>query len=213
MHFVHRLVPGVLAGSLLLGGVSGAFAASPHKAVKFGYAYGQVANLSTSSFTLTRTNAKTGATKSVQVSLSGTTKEKARKGTTGALANGEWALAVGPKSTAGIAANRVLYSSKKFKASVIILRLKLQRAIALARRHRVAGTVSPNQTAGTLTITTKKGKSISFQLAATTKYAVSGQAATTAPTFTAGEKVVVWFKRDRATKTWVALRVNVPAQQ
>lgn len=195
MHGIHRLVPGVLAGALLVGSASGAFAASnavTHRAA----AYGQVSNLSASGFTLTRTPKKAGANatpKVVQVSLSSTTKEKARKGTAGALANGEYAFVVGAKSASGIAATRVLFSSTAFKAH------------RLLSRHAAAGTVNSAATTSTsISITTPKGKTLAFAITAQTKYRVNKHLTTTAPAFTNGEKVRVRYSRDTTTKALTA---------
>ncbi len=185
----NRVASGVLAGTLLLTGVSSAFAASgllarTHPAV----AVGQVSNLSTSGFTLTRLNKKTNASVVVNVTVSATTRERALKGTAGALANGEYAAAVGVKSSDGsITATRVVYSSKP---------LPVRRAVQRVRNHllrAVGGTVATSS-ASSISVTTKKGKTYTFNITAQTKFRVSGKAVTTAPSFTQGEHVFVVFR-------------------
>lgn len=211
MHLTRRLVPGLVAGSLLAGSVSGALAAKQHKA-SHAFVYGQVSNVSASSFTLAwTTKAKAGAAatqKSASVTLAAGAKEAARKGTTGPLTNGEYALVIGTKTASGITARRVVYSATAFNPKKMIA-LARARAI-LAARHHVVGTVNGSQTtAASLVITTKRGKTRTFSITAATKFFASGQQVATAPTLTNGETVGVFFKRDAATKTLMALRVNV----
>jgi hypothetical protein len=62
-----------------------------------------------------------------------------------------------------------------------------------------------------LVIKTKQGKDVTFTITPSTKYRVAGKLATSAPAFTSGERLVVHFKRDKATKSLIALRVRVPA--
>jgi hypothetical protein len=199
MHLVNRLVPGLVAGSLVLGAASGVFAAKAPR-VHTAVAFGQVSNLSTAGFTLTRTP-KSGTPVTVNVTLAATTKEKALKGTTGALADGEYAAVIGPKSTAGIAANRVAFSVKPGPARRVAVRLN---------RHllrRAAGTVSQTGT-GTFSITTAKNKTVTFTVTTTTRV-VASKKVTTTPSIATGERVVVFFRRDAKTKTLTAVRVSV----
>lgn len=217
MNITRYLVPSLLAGSLLAGSASGVFAA--HKkgmhrhAVAF--AYGQVSNLSAAGFTLTKNPKKALAgtpAKVVQVGLSGTTKEKARKGTSGTLANGEYVLVTGPRSSAGISAKRVLYSSKAFNGRRMIRRARAERILRMLRRHVVAGTVnSTGTTSSSLAITTRKGKTLTFAITAQTAFRVNKQRTTTAPTFTSGERVRVLFSRSRTTHTRTARLIVVLA--
>lgn len=216
MKLTRYLVPSLLAGSLLAGGASSSFAAQKKVATPRAVAYGQVSNLTTTGFTLTRTWKKAGATpKVVQVALSSTTKEQARKGTTGALATGEYAFVVGAKGATGVAANRVLYSTKAFNAKRLIQRIKAQRlaqriAHRLLRPHAAAGLVNGATTTSTsIAITTAKGKALVFAITPQTKYRVNKALTTTAPTFTNGEKVRVRFTRAAATKTLTARVITV----
>jgi hypothetical protein len=189
------------------------FIASAAAQPKVGYAYGQVTNLSSdgSSFTLTWTpkaaQGNTAAPKTVQVSVTTATKERTRKGTTGPLAPGDYALVVGTTSPTGLTARRVLYSVSPFKGRAIIARIAL---------HRVAGTVSATTTAGgttpaTLTIVTKTNKTLTFTITATTRFRVNKVLQTTPPAFTAGERVIVRYRRATQTKTLIAIAVVVPA--
>lgn len=209
MKIAHRLVPGLLAGSLLAGGATGVFAKQGKSATHFAAVYGQVSNLSSTTFSLTSRPKKantTAAPKVVQVILNAATKENARKGTTGALANGEYVFVAGAKSAAGITALRVVYSSTAFHARRLILRSK---ALHL-RVRRAAGTVSAT-TSTSLSITTARGKTLVFAITAQTKYRVNKQLTTTAPTFTSGEKVRVRFVHNATTKSLTARTVIVPA--
>jgi uncharacterized surface protein with fasciclin (FAS1) repeats len=214
MKITRYLVPSLLAGSLLAGGVSAVSAAHKPGVARHAFAYGQVSNLSASGFTLTKNPKKASAgapSKTVQVALSTTTKEKARKGTAGTLANGEYALVAGAKASSGISAQRVLYSAKAFKAQRMIRRARAERILRSLSRHRVAGTVTTATSSSSLTITTRKGKTLTFAINAKTAFRVNKQRTTTAPAFTSGEKVRVVFSHDRATKTNTALLVIVTA--
>jgi hypothetical protein len=192
MKFKRYLIPSLLAGSLLVGGTSGVFAAKNKVAAPRAFAYGQVSNLSTTGFTLTRTP-KNGPSKVVQVLLNGTTKEKARQGTTGPLTNGEYALVVGASGASGITANRVLYSSTAFNA---------HRSL---RGHLAVGLVNGAATTATsMSITTAKGKTLVFAITPQTRYRVNKILTSTAPTFTNGEKVRVLFSRNAATNGLIA---------
>jgi hypothetical protein len=218
MHLSHRLTAGVLAGSLLLGGVSGAFAAKAKQTPgRFGFAAGQVSNLSSTGFTLTRTTKGTATTaavtKTLPVTLATNVKVTARKGTTGALTNGEYALVIGKKSTAGIVAQRVVYSSTKFNANRQGRIAVARHTIAVLSVHRVAGTVtgfSPaTGTLTSLTIQTKAGKTVTFSITSATRFAVKGQLQTAAPAFTTSNTVVVRYVRNKTTKTLVARSINI----
>ncbi len=215
MKITRYLVPSLLAGSLLAGGASGVFAAHKKNATPHAFAYGQVSNLSTSGFTLTQAPKKAGGAtslKAVQVLLGNTTREKTRKGTTGALANGEYALVVGLKGSSGITANRVLYANKAFNGRRMIMRARAKRILRHLRRHQVAGTVNgATTTSSSLAITTPKGRTLTFAITAQTTFRVNKQRATTTPTLTNGEKVRVLFARDRATKTRTARMIIVVA--
>jgi hypothetical protein len=203
MKLTRYLVPSVLAGSLLVGGASGVFAAQNRVATARALAYGQVSNLSTGGFTLTRTPKKAGSSASltvVKVLLSSATKEKARKGTTGALTNGEYALVVGAKGAPGISANRVLYSSTGFNAH------------RLLRGRLAVGLVNGSATTSTsISITTAHGKTLVFAVTPQTRYRIGKALTTTAPTFTNGEKVRVRFARIAATKSHIARVITVVA--
>jgi hypothetical protein len=104
----------------------------------------------------------------------------------------------------------VIYSARPFRAA------KLAAVIRARFVHRAAGTVvtSAASTAGTLsslTIQTRAGKSLTFTITTSTRFRVGGQLVTTAPTFTAGEKVRVAYVKDTATSTLVARAIGVPA--
>lgn len=223
MRFTHRVLPGLVAGSLLLGATSGAFAAKAKaKPAQRVVAAGQVSNLtatSPSAFTLTWTPKKVGATPiTVQVSTTATTKEAALKGTTGALQNGEYAIAIGTKSTTGVTAVQVRFSTKPFTArQVELLRLRIRLAQLTARKaHAVRGTVNlAGTTAGStlsVNVTTKSGvKVVKFAITTATKYYSGKALASAPPTFTDLEKVSIRFKRDAATKGLDALAIRVAA--
>jgi hypothetical protein len=195
MHLTHRIAAGLVAGSMLFGGAAGVMAAGNGKAVKaiaaprVGVAYGQVSNLLATGFTLTRTvkSRTTGTTTQVQtqVTIIATTKEQARRGTTGALANGDYALVAGVKTKGAVTATRVLYSIKPFRHALT---------------HRVAGSVVTSS-ATSLTIQTRAGATYTFTINAQTKFRVNKVTQTAAPTFTTGERVIVVFIRAKATGT------------
>ncbi|GAC1322587.1 MAG: hypothetical protein NVS2B16_13230 [Chloroflexota bacterium] len=187
MHRYHRLGAGILAGSLFVSGVGSTFAAS-HTRVKahVGTAYGQVSNVSPAGFTLTRAlkhpRANGTSVVVVQVSTSPATSFIARKGTTGTLVNGEYAAVAGTRSTTGVTARRVVFSTAPFAL----------------HRHRVAGTVSIS-TPTSITIQTRAGVPVTFEITAQTRVRINRQVQPTVPTFTTGERVVVIFARDMAT--------------
>jgi hypothetical protein len=198
-HTAPRFAAGILAGSLLLGSafqwVSGASAASTRP--KLAFAAGQVSNLSGNTFTLTRTSKKTGKTVTIAVSLAAKAREKARPGTTGALAISDYAVVAGTRTPTGITASRVLYSTTAFK-------------VGRLARHLAAGTYVAAASLGTsLVIKTKQGKDVTFTVTSSTKYRVGGKPATSAPAFTDGERMVVLFKRDKATHTLIAMDIGV----
>lgn len=203
MKLKRLFIPGMLAGSLLVGSASGVLAAKNKVATARASAYGQVSKLSAAGFTLTRAPANGGSSATsavVQVILSSATKEKARKGTTGSLANGEYALVIGTKGASGISANRVLYSSIAFNARRLI------------RGHVAVGLVNGAATTSTsISITTAKGKNLVFAITPQTKYRVNKVLTTTVPTFTNGEKVRVRFVRNAATKALTARVITVVA--
>lgn len=233
MRLTHRVVPGLLAGSMLLGGATGVFAANgathaarPHVVIEAG----QVSNLTTGGFTLTWTPKKTTvAPKTYQIALAATTKEHGTKLTTGSLANGEYAIVFGTKSTTAtagttgttsITARTVQYSTKAFAARTIrLMRLRLRirqlqaaqhRLLNRGRVHALRGTVSlATTTTSQFTIVTKAGKSFALTLTPNTKYYVNNIKQTAAPTFTNGETAVVRVKRNAATKSLVALAISV----
>lgn len=216
MRLTHSIAPAVLAGAMVVAGTSGTFTADaakvrarPHLVL----VAGQVSNLSTTGFTVTWTPKKTTATpKTWQIALATTTKQVAAKGTTGALQNGEYAIVVGAKSTTGIAARNVRYSTTAFRARLVrILRARLRlRQLTAPRARAVHGTVNLASTSATqLAITTKAGKALTFAITSTTRYRVNKVLQTTAPTFTAGEAVTVVFKRDKTTKSLVALGIGI----
>lgn len=207
MHLTHRLAAGVLAASLVASGATSAFAKG-HKVqngVNRAGAYGQVSNLSQTGFTLTtiaRTT-KTGATvpsQAITVALAATTKVQARKGETAALANGDYAVVLGTKSTNGIAAARVIYSAQPFvKAGTK----------TVARQVRgAAGTITASS--GTsLTIQTGTGKSLTFTITAKTNFRVNGTKAAAAPTLTVGQKARVLYTVDATSKSLIARVIAV----
>jgi hypothetical protein len=212
MHVARTVVPGLLAGALLLGGTSGAFAAKNKQATHRVALYGQVSNVSPTGFTLSWTPAKgknAGTTRSVSVTTAATTKERGLKGAA-ALANGDYAFVAGTgsRATATVTAVRVAYSSTAFTA---------RQRLAL-RGHLVRGTVV-SATSSQLVITVgKAARTLTFTLDSTTKYRINKQVSTTAPAFTANEKVVVVFTRVKSTTkgapaTLVARRVLIPAKQ
>ena len=206
-HFSHRLGAGLLAGVVVVGGTTEAVAAKGTNAhANRTVVAGLVSNLSAAGFTLTRTTRATttsaATVKVTQVTLNGTVKERATKGTTGALSNGEFALVIGQKSTAGVTATRVVYATTA---------KGLRHAMRRLTRVR-AGTVSA-ASPSSVTITTRAGKSFTFTLTSATTFRVNKQRTTSSPVFTPGEKVRVHFRRDRVTKSLVALVIGVPVQK
>lgn len=209
MKFAYRLGAGLMAGSLLFAGAGGALAAGKAtKAVPPAYAYGQVSGVSATGFTLTpiAKKAAAGTTAApvtpIAVTTSTSTKERALKGTTGTLADNEYALVIGTRSATGITAKRVLFSVKKFRAGKLIKRIR-----ALAPK-RVVGAVT-GSAAGSLSILTKAGKTFTFSITTKTHFRVNGQAATTAPAFTTGEKVRVVYHLNPTDNTLVANAIAV----
>lgn len=213
MKIAHRLLPGLLAGSLVLGGVSGVFAAKKATPKPVWTALGgQVSNLSGNTFTLTlnpKAAAKGKAARTVQVTLAATAKEQARKGTTGPLANSDYAVVVGTHVKTAVTANRVLYSATVFPYARTVARLRATHTLAVLSRHTARGTVQSG-TQTSLSIVTKAGKPLSFQLTTSTRFRVGkGSVSHTAPTFSSGQKVIVVFTIDKATKQYVAIAVAV----
>jgi hypothetical protein len=198
MRTTSRFGAGIAAGLLLLGSatqwVPGAAAASAGPRLVL--AAGQVSNLSPTGFTLTRTRqhprANGSTTVVVQVSTTPATREIARKGTTGALANGEYALVGGLRTDSTLSARRVLYAATPFRV----------------HRHRAIGTVSASS-ATFLTIQTRNGKSVTFEINGQTHYRVNKQLQSAAPQFTKGERVAVRFRLDRATKARLARVITI----
>ncbi|MGH2518991.1 MAG: hypothetical protein ACRDF8_04245, partial [Chloroflexota bacterium] len=174
-----RLAGGLLAGALLLGTAGSVIAAPAAAKAHPSFAVGQVSNLSSTGFTLSHVNKKTSATVSVTVALIATSKEHAIKGTTGSLANGEYALVTGSRSSAGLTGRQVYFSTAKIKAKRIraarIRTLQRQVAVLRARHHVVAGAVTTGTQGTTLAILTKNGKTRDFTLTTTTKYFVQGK--------------------------------------
>jgi hypothetical protein len=210
MYVAQRFVPGLLAGALVLGSGSGVLAAKNTAKAKFAVTAGQVSNLSTQGFTLTLPQKKgaTAPAKTFQVSVDAKTKETARKGTTGTLANGFYVVVVGKKTGTAILARHILFSATAFKVGKVVRRVKATHMLKVLARHTAAGTVNLSATTSTsLVITTKKGKTLTFVLNAQTKFRASGQLLTAAPTFTNGQRVRVLFRNDKATKSHVALVV------
>ena len=213
MRIAHRLVPGVLAGSLLLSGASGALAAKGAGKAHWAALGGQISNLSTtasgSTFTLTLNPkaATTGtASKTVQVTVGANAKQQARAGTAGPLANGDYAIVVGTRTQTSFTANRVIYSATAFRTGRVAAGIRARHTLNVLSHHRVRGTVQSG-TATTLTITTRAGKSRTFQLTATTNFRVNGQVSHTAPTFTSGQQVTVVFTVDKTTRQATATGV------
>ena len=208
MRITNRVITGLLAGTLLAGSAGSAFAAQSRAAVLVVVA-GKVSGVTATGFSLTPNVASTAGKTPVSttITVSAVTKETPQKGTTGPLTNGEYAVVVGTRTATGIAARTVLYATTAINAQRIAKRVRA------ARRHHVAvGTVNlTGTTTTTLAITTKRGKHLSFALTSTTKFRVNKVVSLTLPTFTAGERVAVRYKRDKVTKTLVALSVRVLA--
>jgi hypothetical protein len=200
MSFTTKIVPAAVAGLLLLGGASGVFAAKGKAFhVKRAAIAGQVSNVSATGFTLSWTpkQGKNGAApvaRTVQVATTASTVEKARKGTTGTLANGDFAAVLGTRAKRTVTAKRVLFATTQFKL----------------RRHAVIGTVAAGTSATSLVITTRAGKTRTLAITATTKY-FQGKTVATAPlALTTGEKVLVRFGRDATVKKQIdALAIRV----
>jgi hypothetical protein len=213
MRIAHRLVPGLVAGSLLLGGASGALAANATPKAHWIAVGGQISALSGNTFTLTLNPkaALTGKTaRTVQVILAATTKEQPRVGTTAALANGDYAVVIGTGTQTAVTATRTVYSATTFPVARVVSLLRAQHTIAVLSRHTVRGTVQ-SATTTNLTITTKAGKTLTFQFAATTNFRANGQVSHTAPTFSSGQKVTIVYTVDKTTKQAVASAVAIQA--
>lgn len=202
MKLAHRLVPGIVAGSLLLGGASGALAAKGKRQGRVVSLIGQVSNLSSTGFTLTAAPRKaaagattTAAPKTFQVILGGATKQKALRGTTGTLTNGEYALVAGRRTKAGVTARRVLFSTSVKKLRRIL--------------HVAVGTIAAGTTSTSLVITTRKGKSVTFAITSATKFRVGKATQTVAPALTAGQKVAVRFGREKGSTALVARAIRI----
>lgn len=215
MRITHRLLPGIVAGSLLLGSASGALAATTKAKPKARWTSlaGQVSNLSGSTFTLTlnpRAAAAGKTVKTVQVTLAATAKQQARTGTTGALANNDYAIVVGARTATSVMANRVFYSATAFPAARVVAGIRARHTLYVLSHHIVRGTVA-SSTATTLSVAVSATKTRTFQLTSTTNFRANGQVSHTAPIFTTGEKVVVVFTVDKTTKQAVATAVGVRA--
>lgn len=211
MHIAHRLVPGLLAGSLFVGGASGVLAAKgTHKAHWIAVG-GQVSALSGSTFTLTlnpRAASAGKTSKTVQVTLAATAKQQPRTGTTAPLATGDYAVVVGTGTQTSVTATRTLYSVTVFPTGRVVSLLRARHTIAVLSHHTVRGTVQTGSATG-LTITTRAGKTLTFQLTSTTSFRAGGLISHTAPTFTSGQTVVIVYTVDKATKQSVATAVAV----
>jgi hypothetical protein len=213
MRIAHRLMPGLLGGSLLLGGASGALAANATPKPHWIAVGGQISALSGTTFTLTLNPkaALAGKTaKTVQVTLAATTKQQPRVGTTAALANGDYAVVVGTGTQTAVTATRTIFSATSFPVARVVSLLRAQHTIAVLSRHTVRGTVQAG-TATNLTITTKAGKTLTFQLTATTNFRANGQVTHTVPAFTSGQAVTIVYTVDKATKQAMAAAVTIQA--
>jgi hypothetical protein len=209
MRIAHRLASAVLAGSLLLGGASGVLAAKGVAGAHWAALGGQITNLSGNTFTLTLnpTAATAGtAANTVQVTLAANAKQQARQGTAGPLANGDYAIVVGTRAQTSFTANRVIYSATAFRTGRVAAGIRARHTLNALSHHTVRGTVQ-SSTATALTITTRAGKSMTFQLAATTNFRVNGQVSHTAPAFTSGQQVTVVFTVDKTSKQATATAV------
>lgn len=213
MRFAHRLVPGLVAGSLLLGGASGALAANATPKAHWIAVGGQISALSGNTFTLTLNPkaALAGKTaRTVQVTLAANAKEQARVGTTAALANGDYAVVVGTGTQSAVTATRTIFSATTFPVGRVVRLLRAQHTIAVLSRHTVRGTVQ-SSTATNLTITTKAGKTLTFEFTTATNFRANGQVSHTAPAFTSGQQVTVVYTVDKTTKQAVAAAVAIQA--
>ena len=211
MHIVHRLAPGLLAGSLVLSGASGALAAKAKAKVRFAVVSGQISAVAGNTFTLTlnpkaATQGKT--TRTVQVTLAPNAKLQPRAGTTGAIANGYYAVVVGTRAESAVTARRVIYSATAFRTARVASGIRARHTLA-ALSHRTARGTVQSSTATSLVITTRAGKTLTFQLTSTTQFRVKGQLSQTAPTFASGQQVVVRYTRDKTTSQLTASAVNV----
>jgi hypothetical protein len=175
---------------------------------------GQISALTGNTFTLTLNPKAALAGKparTVQVTLAANAKEQARVGTTAALASGDYAVVVGSGTQAAVTATRTIYSATTFPVARVVSLLRAQHTIAVLSRHTVRGTVQSG-TPTTLTITTKAGKSLTFQFTTTTNFRANGGLAShTAPAFTSGQKVTVVYTIDKTTKQPVAAAVAIQA--
>lgn len=211
MRIAHRFLPGLLAASMLCGSASGALAATATPKAHWVAFGGQVSALTGNTFTLTLNPKAALAGKparTVQVTLAATGKLKPRAGTTGALANGDYAVVVGTGTATAVTAMRALYSATIFPVARVVRLLRARHAIAALSRHTVRGTVQTG-TPTSLTITTRAGKTLTVQFTATTNFRANGQVSHTAPTFTAGQKVTVRYSVNTATKEAVAAAVAI----
>jgi hypothetical protein len=209
MRITHGIVPGLLAGSLVVGGATGVFAATNPAKAKWAALGGQVSNLQGNTFTLTlnpKAAAAGTAAKTVQVTIAATAKQQARPGTTGALATNDYAVVVGTRTQTSFTANRVLFSATAFPVGRIAAGIRARHTLAVLAHHTARGTVQ-SATGTTLVITNRAGKTLTFQLTPTTNFRVNGEVSHTAPAFTAGQQVRVVFTVDKTTKQDVATGV------
>jgi len=213
MRIAHRLVPGLLAGCLMLGGASGVFAAPAKAKAHWAALGGTVSNLSGNTFTLTL-NPKAAAAgktaKTVQVTVTPTAKVQARTGTTGTLANNDYAVVVGTRAQTSVTANRVLYGATAFPVGRTVARIRANHTLNVLAHHRARGTVQ-SSTPTSLVIVNKAGKTLTFQLNATTNYRANAQVTHTAPAFSAGQSVAVVYTVDKSTKQLTATSVALLA--
>jgi hypothetical protein len=213
MRIAHRLIPGLLAGSLLVGTTSGVLAAKTKAGARWAAFGGQVSNLSGNTFSLTvnpKAVAKGKAAKTLQVTLAANAKLKPRKGTTAPLAGGDYAVIVGTRIQTALTANHVIYSSTAFNTARMVAILRANHTLAVLKQHRASGTVQ-SSAGTTLVILTKAQKTLTFQLSSTTKFRANGQVTTVAPTFSMGQKVAVAYTVNKATKQLTAIAVALLA--
>jgi hypothetical protein len=212
MRIAHRLVPGLLAGSLLAGGATGALAATGTPQPAWIALGGQISALSGSTFTLTLNPraALAGKTpKTVQVTLAANAKQQPLSGTTATLANGDYAVVVGTGTQTAVTATRTIYSATTFPTGRLVGLLRARHTIAVLSRHTVQGTVQTGTTTS-LTITTRAGKTLTFQLTPSTSFRANGGLVShTAPAFTSGQKVVIVYTVDQTTKQPIAAAVAI----
>lgn len=209
MRIAHRLAPGLLAGSLILGGVSAVSAAPAKPKPRWTALGGQVSNLTGNTFTLTL-NPKAAASgktvQTVQVTLAPTAKEQPRAGTTGVLANNDYAVVVGTRLQTNVTANRVLYGATAFRVARVVAGIRANHTLYVLAHHRARGTIQ-SSTSTSLVIVNKAGKTLTFQLNSATNYRANAQVSHTAPTFVAGQSVAVVFTVDKVTKQFTATSV------